>query len=359
MKAEHSSGAAIGVLALCALAGSCNRSTGPRLPAGTATVVRMDMPTEVVANGPIRPEVGAEVNVGPRISGVLRRLFVRVGDSVTKGQLLAELDHSDLDAAVDEASADVREAEAQAVRSNDEKKRREALAGSGLLSAEDLDLARSDALVASARLGSALARLERAKITRGYAEVAAPISGTVTSIATREGETVASSFAVPTFVTIMDLSRLQVEANVDEVDIGRVAVGQAARFTVDAFPQETFGGTIVAVIPQAKVRESVVTYEVIVRIATPNRTMLRPGMTASVTITCGERRGALVLPTRAIRRDADGRPYVMVREGGKAVRRDVAVGELRGGNVRLTAGLAEGQEVLLPPTVGDSEAPER
>lgn len=346
----------IGVsVALCVAFGSCRGSNPNESPREVVTVSRMDVQSEIVASGTVKPEVGAEVNVGPRISGVLTRLHVRVGDHVATHQLLAQLDHTDLDAAVDVATANVREAEAGVAQTEDVRKRREALARSGLVSSEDLELARSEATLAEARLERARATLRQVQIQRGYAEVFAPISGTVTAIATREGETVAASFAVPTFVTIMDLSRLQVEAYVDEVDIGRVAVGQQARFTVDAFPQETFEGLVRAVVPQPKVRETVVNYVVILTISTENRTLLRPGMTASVSITCGAQTGALVIPTRAIQRDAEGRPFVTVQENGRELRRDVALGELYGAMVRVKGGLAEGESVLVPGAAAEDQ----
>lgn len=340
------------VLLLSASGAACSRPAGSRAPGEVVRVARLEMASEIVATGTVRPQVGAEVNVGPRISGVLRRLHVRVGDQVRRGQLLAELDHTNLDVAVRQAEAERAEAEAQRELTTSQLRRREALAHDGLISADELETARTAAALSAAGADRARALLEAAQIERGYAEVSAPIAGSITSIATREGETVAASFAVPTFLTIMDLGRLQVEAYVDEVDIGRVVVGQQARFGVDAFPQEEFAAVVQAIIPQARVRDNVVNYTVILAITGGERERLRPDMTASVTITTGSRSEALVLPSRAIARDEDGRPYVLVQEAGKQVRRAISIGEVRGDRVRVRAGLAEGNEVLVPGNEG-------
>lgn len=336
------------VLLLLGAAGSCTQRSSSAPAVEIVRVQRRELPSEIMARGAVRPEVGAEIRVGPRLSGVLRRLYVRVGDQVRRGQLLAELDHTHLDAAIGEAEAGLAEATAQAELAESQLARRQALAREGLVAVEELEAAQKAARVAAARLQRARAQLETVKIERSYAVIRAPMAGTVTSIATREGETVAASFAVPTFLTITDLNRLQVEAYVDEVDIGRVAVGQSARFTVDAFPSEEFDARVTAIIPQATTRENVVSYTVFLAITGGNKQLLRPDMSAFVAIVTGSHQEALVLPARAIQRDAEGQPYVLIEEAGKQVRRQVSIGEMVGGYVRIRAGLAEGDGVVVP-----------
>jgi len=356
---------AVGLVALAVVAAGCggaaDRTEAAVRAARTVRAVRRDVPLTVVATGTVRPEVGAEVKVGPRISGVLEKLFVHVGDRVRAGDLLARLDDRELRAAVEAAEAEVLEARAALERAGARVAlarsllaRREALAKEGLVSAEDLelrrrelDLARAEAAAARARLRAAETRVRQARIGLGYATIRAPISGTVTTVATREGEAVAASFAVPTFVTIMDLDRLEVETYVDEVDIGKVRVGQEAEITVDAFPNETFTGEVRAVSPEAKVRDNVVTYLVLVRITGGNRDVLRPQMTASVTITAGERKGLVLVPLQAVRRDDAGRPYVVVASGGAAERRPVTLGDMYGSEIEVRSGLREGEEVVV------------
>lgn len=314
--------------------------------------VHAPMPNEIVATGTVRPQVGAEVNVGPRISGVLRALHVRVGEQVRPGQLLAVLDHTGLDVAVRGAEFALAEAEAQRALAESQLSRRESLAAEGLLSADELDIARAAAVLAQARSDALHAQLEAARIARGYAEIVAPIAGTVTSIATREGETVAASFAVPTFLTIMDFSRLQVEAYVDEVDIGRIEAGLVGRFSVDTFPDESFEAAVQTVIPQAMVRDNLVTYTVILAIRAGSRELLRPDMTASVTFSTGAPSTGVVLPARAVQRDVSGQAFVTILAAGAEQRREVSLGEVSGDLVRIRAGLAEGEEVLVPSRQG-------
>jgi HlyD family secretion protein len=321
------------------------------------TMVRVErraLQSTVTASGTVRPQVGADVKVGPRVSGLLKRLYVKVGDTVKAGQVLAELEHEDLDAAVRDAEAAVSEARARLELDRAVLARREGLAKDGIVSAEDLDVARKNVAVDEAALQGAESRLASACIVRGYATVSAPISGTVTAISTQEGETVAASFAVPTFVTIVDLSRLQVEAYVDEVDIGRVKVGQKATFTVDAAPSETFEGEIQALVPQAIVRNNVVNYAVLVSIAKGPAGVLRPEMTATISIETGERREALVVPAGAVQYDAQGSAFVTVTEKGKPQKRTVVCGSQSGGEIPVKEGLAEGEEVLLPQASGGS-----
>lgn len=319
-----------------------------------AQVVNMEIPTVVSATGSIRPQVGAEVKVGPRISGVLAKLHVHVGDMVRKGQLLAELEHADLDVSIDSARASVVESEAELKLAEAIEGRRSTLLSEGLLSKEEWDNARSQAAVAHAQLTSALQRLRAAEIQRSYATIWAPIGGTVTSIATREGETVASSFAVPTFVTIMDLSRLQVEAYIDEIDIPRVNVAQKAEFHVDAFPNESFSGVVVAVVPQATLKDNVVTYAVVLRITSGSSQLLRPDMSAAIAVVVGTASRVLALPTQALRRDEQGQPYVLLKDSGGAIRRNVTVGITRGGLVQVKSGVNYGDDVVIPRPLSES-----
>lgn len=333
---------------MAASAVGCSRGAGAAAAIDYVRITRVTIPRTVVAAGAVRPEVGAEVRVGPRISGVLDRLLVQVGDIVHKNDVLAELDHRDLDIAVEAEEAAVAELECQCALLRRVRARRETLAARGLLAVEDLEQARQTQEEREAQLAAARARLKAAVERQSYAVLRAPISGSVTSIATREGETVASSFAVPTFVTIMDLDRLQVEALVDEVDIGGVKTGQTASFTVDSFPEEQFRAVVRAVVPQAVVRNNVVNYTVVLRITGGRRSLLRPDMTAAVTIDSGTTIGALVLPRRAVHRGDNGTAFVGLREGDRTVQREISLGDARGDDVLVRGGLSEGSVVEVP-----------
>lgn len=269
-------------------------------PGGTIRAVEtkaVEKPAEILATGTIKPQVGAEVKVGPRISGRLDRLHVRVGDQVRKGQILAELDREELDSEVWRSAAVLAGAQARFGLAQAIFARRVELRRAGVVSRQDEDQARHDQEAAAAAVTQARAELARARVELRYAVVTAPISGTIASVSTQEGETVAASLTSPTFVTIIDLKRLQLEAYVDEVDIGAVSVGQATSFTLDAFPSRVFRGRVVAVNPQAIVRDNVVSYAVIVSITESYGDELRPEMTASVRLKLGSKAMGSVFPS--------------------------------------------------------------
>jgi len=268
------------------------RTNPDERPPAAAPAVPAKPPADTVvkATGVVKPMIGAELRVGSRISGVVHRLFVRVGDTVREGQLLAELDDRDLVAQRDQARAalDVTEANLDYARADLERKRQ--LSSAALLADSDLDLAQRAFAVAARQAAGAKANLSFAATQLAYARIFAPISGVVASVATQEGETVAASFAAPTFVTLIDLSRLEVWAYVDETDIGRIHTGQRASFTVDTYGDEAFDGVVTAIYPKAEVRDNVVDYVVVVRFDPPRGRVLRPDMTTTVRIQTEEKR---------------------------------------------------------------------
>lgn len=182
---------------------------------------------------------------------------------------------------------------------------------------------------------------------RSFATITAPISGIVASVATQEGETVAAGLSAPTFLTIVDLGRLQVNAFVDEVDIGKVKAGLAASFTVDAFPSRDFSGRVAAIYPTATIQDNVVKYVVAVDIDSGYAGSLRPEMTANVRIRVDERT-VLAIPARAIRRE-NGASVVYVRVDGKPQSRAVRLGWRDGGWVEIVEGLKVGERVFVDP----------
>jgi RND family efflux transporter MFP subunit len=191
------------------------------------------------------------------------------------------------------------------------------------------------------------AELDQAKTRLGYATVLAPIDGVVGTITTQEGETVAAGFSAPTFVTVVDLARLQVDAYVDEVDIGKVKPGQEASFAVDAFPDREFKGKVAAIYPSAVLKDNVVYYDVVVDIVDQFAGLLRPEMTANVSIYSLKKPAAPGLPLRALIRK-EGKAFVQVLEGPKVVLRQVTVGIEEEDFVELSAGVKPGDKVLLP-----------
>ena len=333
-----------------------------------ARVIRRDFAATVLATGAVRPEVGAEVKVGARIPGKVVRLHANVGDRVVRGQVIAELEKDDLLAGVDRAEAEVAvaearlaDAEARARLAELEFDRQSELLDAHVASqreqdqaAKEREVALAAVLLAQKQLESQRAAVREAEVRLSYATIQAPIAGVIGSISTQEGETVATGFSAPTFVTIIDLDRLQVDAFVDEVDIGNVEPGQSGTFTVDAFPERDFEGRVTAIYPKAVVQDNVVNYDVVLSITTPYRGLLRPEMTASVALRLGVRTGALAIPAQAVKR-VEGRTVVYLpRAGGGLDAREIRVGWKEGEWLEVVDGLAEGDVVLLDPPATDS-----
>jgi len=364
----------------------------------TAQVSRRDFTSTVLATGAVKPRVGAEVRVGARISGKVERLHANIGTVVKKGQVIAELEKVDLEAIVAQRRAELQLAEAkhsavatlrpqEIERAEADVAQREAtlrLAKKELVRQEDLlkkdftsqqakDQAQERFSVATAQVALARKTLGlaktgytedlkqvRADVARtqaalayataqlGYATITAPISGAIASVSTQEGETVAAGLNAPTFVTIIDLSRLQVDAYVDEVDIGKVHPGQKAVFSVDAFPAREFEGKIVAIYPKAVIQENVVNYDVVIEIAGPYDGLLRPEMTASVAISLEKREQVLAVPAMAVKRER-GKNIVYIASEAGPESREIKVGWKDGQWIEIAAGLDEGQAVLLEP----------
>jgi macrolide-specific efflux system membrane fusion protein len=352
---------AIAILSLAGVAWwSFGRSAGPDVT-GTETVevLHRDFSSTVIAIGAVKPQVGAEVRVGSRISGRVERLYANIGDLVENGQVLAELEGAELtavvarrQAAVAVAQAKIADAQARERLAESAYARQQSLLAGSATSQQMVDEALRERESAAAGLQIAqreyeLARaeLEEALVNLSYATISAPISGVVASVTTQEGETVAAGLNAPTFVVILDLERLQVNTFVDEVDIGKIDIGQRASFTVDAFPARDFTGHVTAIYPTATIQDNVVKYIVAVGIGNDEERLLRPEMTANVQVQL-ESRNVLAVPTRAIRQEG-GRSVVYILNDGQAEPRAVRIGWRDGPWAEIVEGIAVGERVFL------------
>jgi RND family efflux transporter MFP subunit len=237
----------------------------------------------VNATGTIRLRVGSEVRVGSQLSGSVKKLYVTVGSHVQQGSVIAEIDDRSTRArlAGAEAQAGLDQATVERARVNYDRARK--LAAQGLVPAQqeqDLQLALKEA---EARYEKSLRDRDLVKVDLEYVQILAPITGTVASVSTQEGETVAASFAAPTFVTIIGEHALELVAMVDETDIASVRVGNPAVFTVDSYPARDFAGVVVRIAPKATIISGVVNYEVSIQIV-EDMSLLKPDMTANVSI---------------------------------------------------------------------------
>jgi len=313
----------------------------------THTVGRRDISATVMAMGVVRPMVGAEVKVGSRVSGVVTRLRANIGDHVRAGEVIAEIDDAEFRARLAQTEASLARARAEAELARLNLDRLSTMAEREFVSRQQVDSAESALAVSQAHVRLAEANRESARIQLSYTRITTPTGGVVASVATQEGETVAASFSAPTFVNIIDLERLEVQAYVDETDIGRIRQGQPARFSVDSYPAEEFEGEVTAIYPKAVIQDNVVNYVVIVRIHGRRDLTLRPEMTAAVTIVLEPRADVLAVPASTVGRDRSER-YVTVLQDGLPIQKRVQVGWTQDGWTEITDGLAEGELIVFP-----------
>ncbi len=317
-----------------------------------AVAERRTIASTVLATGVIRLRVGAEVRVGSQMSGIVNELNVTVGSKIEQGDVIARIDSRSLEARLAQAEAQVRVLEQEVERARVE-----------LARAQELDVkklvARTEVEDRTLDLADALARLEKSRrdaevvaTDLGYAVIRAPITGTIASVTTQKGETVAASFTTPTFVTIIADDALEVIAMVDETDIGTVETGNAAMFTVESFPAMEFTGTVKQIAPKGAIISGVVNFEVMIDIESDTGE-LKPDMTANVSIRTAERE-AIVLPTGAIQRDGFAR-FVLIDDGGELVRRPVTIGTRDTGFTEIRQGVAPGDRVAILPQSGSGQ----
>ena len=246
-------------------------------------------------------EATTRVDVGTQVSGILAEVLVDFNDAVLAGQVLARIDPSLLDADVAAATARLAEADATRARLGVERDRAVALHKDGVNSDTERDQAQTAWLVADAQTRAAKVALDRARRNLTYATIASPIDGTVIKRSVEPGQTVSASLSAPTlFVLAGDLTQMQILARVDESDIGLVSPGQRAKFTVPAFPDREFEGTVRQVRLESVIDQNVVTYAVVVDAKNPERALL-PGMTATVEFVVAEAAEALCAPNAALR----------------------------------------------------------
>ena len=340
-------------------------SKGEGITLETTPTSRITIRNSVTATGTVEPVT--EVEVGTQVSGIIDRLYVDYNDVVKAGQLIAEMDKVTLQAELESAQAELANCKAEYDYQTKNYARTKALHEKALVSDQEYDAATYLYEKSRAAYDQAKAAMVKVERNLGYATITSPIDGVVISRAVEEGQTVAAGFETPTLFTIAnDLTQMQVIADVDEADIGQVADGQRVEFTVDAYPDDMFSGTVEQVRLEATTESSVVTYEVVITAYNPDL-KLKPGLTANVTIYTLEKEQALAVPTKALRfvPDAELLGEVGVTVGGSATsapgKREVWV--MRGRELQpclVTTGAASGDltEITEGLTDGDTVAVE-
>jgi len=265
----------------------------------TATVKRGSVTNVVTATGTL--EAITSVVVGTQVSGIVEKLYVDFNSPVKKGQILAELDKVALNSQVEQAYASLESAKAETEYQQSNFERSNSLFEKNLIAQSDFDLAKYNFEKSKAALKNAKASYDKAIVNLKYATIYSPIDGVVMNRAVDEGQTVAASFNTPEIFTIArDLTQMQVEANIDETDIGMVKVGQRVEFDVDAFEDEKFTGTVMQIRLSPVTTSTVVTYTVIINAPNPDQKLL-PGMTANLVIYVEEIKDVLTVPYKAVK----------------------------------------------------------
>lgn len=347
--------AAIAALAVWLLSGGKKEET---ITFDTAAVAPANIMNSITATGTIEPVTS--VTVGTQVSGIVSKLFVDYNSVVKKGQVIAELDKTNLMSQLNTAKTQLATAQSQLNYQTANYKRYKTLFEKGLVAADDFDNAKLSYTQAKEQVASAKEEVQRAQTNLSYATITSPIDGVVLSKSVEEGQTVAASFSTPELFTIaQDLTNMQVVADVDEADIGDVKEGERVTFTVDAYPDDTFEGEVKQVRQEATTTNNVVTYEVV--ISAPNADLkLKPGLTANVTIYTAERNGVLSVPSKALRFTpqketvgkmkivdvANAKNKVWTIEGNSIVAHKVNIGMTDGTNTQIVGGIAEGTKVI-------------
>jgi HlyD family secretion protein len=333
----------------------------------TAKVEMGNIQTSITATGTIEPVTS--VTVGTQVSGIVSKLYVDYNSVVKKGQVIAELDRTNLISELNAQKASLASAQSSLNYQQSNYERYKTLFEKGLVSADEFESARLQYEQSKQQVAQSRESVQRAQTNLGYATITSPIDGVVLSKAVEEGQTVAASFNTPELFTIaQDLTNMRVIADIDEADIGGVKEGQRVSFTVDAFPDDKFEGAVTQVRQQATTESNVVTYEVV--ISAPNNDLkLKPGLTANVTIFTLEKNNVLVVPAKALRfqpneallqkdekvEDCEGPFKVWTKEGNVFKAHKVMTGTTNGVLTEIVSGVSAGTEVLTDFNISGGE----
>ena len=338
----------------------------------TAVVTRGEISESITATGTIEPVT--EVEVGTQVSGIIDKIYADYNSVVTKGQLIAEMDRVTLQSEVASQRAAYNGAKAEYEYQQKNYERNRGLHEKQLISDTDYEQSVYNYEKAKSNYESSQASLAKAERNLSYATITSPIDGVVINRAVEEGQTVASGFETPTLFTIAaDLTQMQVVADVDEADIGGVEEGQRVSFTVDAYPNDTFEGTVTQIrlgedsstSSGSSTSSTVVTYEVVISAPNPDL-KLKPRLTANVTIYTLDRKDVLSVPARALRftperpligendivKDCESPHKLWTREGNTFTAHPVTVGISNGINTEIICGISEGATIVTEATIG-------
>ncbi|MBI5409298.1 MAG: efflux RND transporter periplasmic adaptor subunit [Nitrospirae bacterium] len=303
----------------------------------------LEVTVTATSTGIVKSDV--EVNITAQRTGKIAKIYVEEGDRVKAGELIAELDTSEVEANLKKANADIKKAGVDLNNAGSEYKRKEALFKEGLVTQQQFDDAQKIFSIAEAGFELAKAAMEVAQLQYDYSFIRTPVTGVVSERRVDAGDTAAPG---PVIASIVDPAKLYISAPVDEADVGSVALRQKVRITLDAYPGKIFYGKVIKISPIViGVRQEARTFEI--RVSTPEeRIVLKPGMSADTEIITGEAKDVPVVPSQAII-EKGGEKIVYVIEQGRAARRKVTVGIYNWNFTEIKEGLKEGEKVIINP----------
>ena len=349
----------IGIIAILVLIVAvfftCKKDNQQPLQLEAIKVTMGTISSSVTATGTVTPR--ETITVGTQVSGTISKIYVDYNSIVKKGQILAELDKKVLSATYESAMADMNVAKTEMEYQEKTFNRIKELYSKQAVSKTDYETAEYNYQTAKLTYKKTQSSVITAKTNLGYATIYAPIDGIILSRSVSEGQTVAASFSTPTLFTITnDLRNMQVLASVDEADIGQVKEGQKVSFTVDAYPDDTFQGTVTQVRLEATTSSNVVTYKVVIDAPNPDL-KLKPGLTASVNIYTMVKNNVMVIPTKALNYSPTGKKAnktggnekeVWIKQpnnGKKAVK--ILIGSTDATHTEVVNGLKVGDKVII------------
>ncbi len=355
------------IITVLAILASCGNKEQIRFE--TATAEYRDLSTGVTATGTIEPVT--KVEVGTQLSGIIDKIYVDFNSEVKKGDIIAELDKTNLMSELSNAQSNLSNAQSNLDFQTANFGRYKTLFEKGLIAANDYEQTRLSYEQAKQQVAIERQNVAKAQTNLSYATITAPIDGVVLSKEVEEGQTVASAMTTPTlFIIARDLTDMRVIADVDEADIGQVKEGQRVTFTVDAYPDDVFHGEVTQVRQEATTESNVVTYEVV--ISAPNDDLkLKPGLTANVTVYSMERDNVLSIPSKALKFtpdqtmlptgdnivDCESKHKVWIEDGKEVKAIAVTTGVSGGSFTEVTSGLNAGQKVIVGVTGNSGDTP--
>jgi HlyD family secretion protein len=337
----------IGIAGLLILFTSCSSKEKDDTDYNVIKVVRRDIGNDIQATGIIKPRIGSDVVVGTRTSGLIKNVYVKIGDKVSENELIAKLEDSELNSKLEQAIALYEKEKADYDYSKLDYERQKDLGSSGLVSQSKIDQLKKEHDMNLALLKQAKANINYAKVQLSYTDVYAPIAGTITDILKNAGEIILISSSSPGLFRIIDLDNLEVNTYVDEIDISKIKTGNSVSFTVDAFPYIEFTGEVKEILPNAVIIDNVVNYIIIVTIhKNDEQVVLRPEMTANVTVVLDIKEDVLAVPTKAVSRKL-GKKYVTIVRNEELEAREVTTGWKDDRFTEIINGVKEGENIVI------------